>query len=94
MKLIDLAQTPSNYYLIYDNCHDFFLKNYLKDKGFLSEFEAAHYLRQIIMGLELYREKGFPPRDINIKNIMKHGKTVRIDDFGFEKFFSYIEQKL
>ena len=48
----------------------------------MSENNAKHWIRQILLGLHHLQQKGVCHRDLSLENIVVHGKTCKIIDFG------------
>jgi len=48
----------------------------------MSEKNAKHWFRQILLGLHHLQQKGVCHRDLSLENIVVHGKTCKIIDFG------------
>ena len=91
VRLIDLKQTPSHYYIVMEYCNGGSLLSCLK--GFMSKYkkpfseEIVQYLmRQIVRGLKYIHENGIIHRDIKLDNILvKFYSQDDLDNYNMMK---------
>ena len=71
------------------------LKEYMENKGALSDVEALHFIKQILKGLAHAHERGIVHRDIKPHNILllKNG-TIKITDFGIDRLTKFDTQTI
>ena len=85
VKLIDLKQTPSHYYIVMEYCNGGSLLSCLKKymtlyKKPFSEEIVQYLMRQIVSGVKYIHEKGIIHRDLKLDNILV--KFYSEDDFN------------
>merc|ERR1711976_1074353 len=87
IRLYDLLESGSSYYLVMQLCNQGDVRQYMKKRGvtFLKEDEAVFFMKQIAMGFaELHKQKVMH-RDFKTDNLFMHDSTVIIADLGFAK---------
>jgi serine/threonine-protein kinase len=86
LKFISIKGGKSRPYIVMEYLNGRTLASHLREKGRLTEGEAAHIASQICDGLEYLHRQGVIHRDLKPENIMlcKDG-TIRIMDFGIAK---------
>ena len=75
VKLIDLKQTPSHYYIVMEYCNGGSLLHCLRKfitiyKKPFSEEIVQYLMRQIVRGVKYIHEKGIIHRDLKLDNIL------------------------
>lgn len=85
MRLYELMETASNYYLVIRYCNQGDLEAYLKIHKKLTEEEAVYFLRQIMNGFCVLHANKVMHRDVKLANIFLDNDQVVIGDFGFAK---------
>ena len=85
VRLIELKQTPSHYYIVMEYCNGGSLLSCLKKymtlyKKPFSEEIAQYLMRQIVSGVKYIHEKGIIHRDLKLDNILV--KFYSEDDFN------------
>ncbi|CAK82447.1 unnamed protein product (macronuclear) [Paramecium tetraurelia] len=85
VKFIDFSETPNNIYFFLEYCNGGDLDMLIKDKGKLSEQEAADIFLQIAEGCSYLYDKSVFHRDLKPENILIHNGTAKLADFGFAK---------
>ena len=87
LHLHDYLESANNYYLVIDYCNQGDFEHYLKTKGvkFLEEERAVYFLKQIMNGFQVLREKKVLHRDFKLANLFVNDETLVIGDFGFAK---------
>mmetsp|Transcript_12186 Transcript_12186/g.22840 ORF Transcript_12186/g.22840 Transcript_12186/m.22840 type:complete len:492 (-) Transcript_12186:1515-2990(-) len=56
----------------------------------LNEARAKHWFRQILLALHHLQQKGVCHRDLSLENIVVHGKTCKLIDFGMALRIPYV----
>ena len=93
VKLIDIASTANNYYIILEYCNGGTLKNYITNykkknaKDHLTERESIIIFEEICNAFKSISEKNIVHRDIKPSNILIHNGKIKIADFGFSIIF-------
>lgn len=87
IRLYDIYQDQTNYYLIIDYCNQGDFLNYLRlvNKNWLDENEAVFFLKQLRNAFVDLRSHQVMHRDIKLENLFLHNKTLKLGDFGFSK---------
>jgi serine/threonine protein kinase len=88
MKVVYLMYTSNNYYIILEFCNSGSLSSKIKEVGdnnFIPERTCLAYLFQIVAGITEMHSNKIIHRDIKPDNILFHGDTVKIADFGMAK---------
>lgn len=85
VKFIELKQTPTHYYLIYEYCNGGTLEGHLKAVPTLSENEALSIFGQIVEALRVLVNRGVVHRDLKPSNILFHNGVLKVADFGFAR---------
>ncbi|CAK84542.1 unnamed protein product (macronuclear) [Paramecium tetraurelia] len=81
VKLFDVCESQSNYYLIQELCQQGDLKKILKEQQ-LNEKEAIKILRDILSGYQILLKYGIVHRDIKPANILNSNGVFKLGDFG------------
>jgi serine/threonine protein kinase len=84
LRLVDLLEDSSNFYIVTDFCHAGDLSRHIQTNRYLNEQQSKVLFRQIVQGIWSLHSSGFAHRDIKPENILlnNHGQ-VCIADFGF-----------
>ena len=87
IRLYDIYQDQTNYYLIIDYCNQGDFLNYLRklNRNYLDEPEAIYYLKQLRNAFIDLRKNQVMHRDVKLENLFIHNKTLKLGDFGFSK---------
>lgn len=89
VQLIDVQKDPLFYYIFLEffPCNELF--NIVIQKGKLTEYEAAYFFKQLLMGLQYIHSLNIAHRDLKPENILvdKCGR-VKIVDFGLSIILS------
>ena len=85
VKFIELKQTPTHYYMIYEYCNGGTLEGHLKAVPTLSENEALSIFGQIVEALRVLGNRGVVHRDLKPSNILFHNGVLKVADFGFAR---------
>ena len=87
IRLYDIYQDQTNYYLIIDYCNQGDFINYLKNLGqnYLEEDEAIYFLKQIKNAFVVLRNNSVMHRDIKLENMFVTDHVLKLGDFGFAK---------
>lgn len=87
IRLYDIYQDQTNYYLIIDYCNKGDFLNYLQkmNMNYLDETEAVYFLKQLRNAFIELRKNRVMHRDIKLENMFIHDKTLKLGDFGFAK---------
>ena len=87
LKLKEFLESSKNYYIVMQYCNKGDFESYLskQPKNFLEEKEALYFLKQIMNGFQVLRQKEVMHRDFKLANIFLNDKTLVIGDFGFAK---------
>lgn len=87
IRLLDLLQDGSNYYIIMELCEYGDLYKYIVDNGRLNELESRYYLKEILEALKYVHAQGVVHRDIKPENILLDvDGHVKLSDFGLSRF--------
>lgn len=85
LKLYDVLESKTNYYLVLQHCRGGDLEQFLKglkiDK-FVSESQAIFFLKQLVNGFQVLREHNVIHRDLKLANIFIDKDRLVIGDFG------------
>lgn len=87
IRLYDIFQDQTNYYLVLDYCDSGDFVAFLKKKGknYLEEKEAIYFLKQLRDAFIVLRKHQVMHRDIKLENLFVNGTTLKLGDFGFSK---------
>lgn len=87
LHVYDLFVTENNYYLITDYCDQGDLDQFMEDNRikYFEEWQAVHYLRQLMRGFVELRKHKILHRDLKLANIYVNKGELVIGDFGFSK---------
>ena len=88
MPLIGARNFNGQIAIISEYAPDGSLEDLLREKGKLSEIEAAEMTIGILEGLQHLHESGIIHRDLKPANILLDGKTPRLTDFGISRIIS------
>ncbi|CAD8102016.1 unnamed protein product [Paramecium sonneborni] len=81
VRLVDVCESQSNYYLVQELCKQGDLKRILKQKQ-LEEQEAIKILHDILSGYQILLKKEIVHRDIKPANILNCNGIFKLGDFG------------
>ncbi|CAD8102778.1 unnamed protein product [Paramecium sonneborni] len=81
VRLLDICESQSNYYLIQELCRQGDLKRILKQKQ-LEEQEAIRILHDILSGYQILLKNEIVHRDIKPANILNCNGIYKLGDFG------------
>ncbi len=88
IKVYEILENESYYYLIMEYCENGELFNHIVDLQRLSDEEASYFFYQLINGLEYIHSKGVVHRDLKPENLLLgKGNLLKIIDFGLSNFF-------
>ncbi|CAD8121385.1 unnamed protein product [Paramecium sonneborni] len=98
IRLVESFENRSHIYLVTELIKDGDLYDYVEEKKYLSEEEAAMVLSQLIEALLCIHSMGIVHRDIKPENIMivlnqNSIKQVKIIDFGFANYLSILNER-
>ncbi|CAD8213388.1 unnamed protein product [Paramecium octaurelia] len=98
VRLVESFENKSHIYLVTELIKDGDLYDYVEEKKYLAEEEAALVLSQLIDALESIQQMGIVHRDIKPENIMivlnqNTIKQVKIIDFGFANYLSILNER-
>ena len=83
IKIYNIIEDESNYYIIMEYASKGELFNYIVSKKKLDEKEAADFYCQLIHGLEYIHKNGITHRDLKPENLLiKYNNILTIIDFG------------
>lgn len=87
LHVYDLFVSENNYYLITDYCDQGDLDQFMSDNRIrhFEEWQAVHYLRQLMRGFVELRKHKILHRDLKLANIYMNKGELVIGDFGFSK---------
>lgn len=87
IRLYDIYQDQTNYYLIIDYCNQGDFASYISSIGqnYLEEAEAIYFLKQIKDAFVVLRNNLVMHRDIKLENMFVHDHKLKLGDFGFAK---------
>jgi Serine/threonine protein kinase len=66
------------------------IMNDINAQSRLNEDRAKHWFRQILLALHHLQQKGVCHRDLSLENIVVHGKTCKLIDFGMALRIPYV----
>jgi serine/threonine protein kinase len=66
------------------------IMNDINAKSRLNEARAKHWFRQILLALHHLQQKGVCHRNLSLENIVVHGKTCKLIDFGMALRIPYV----
>ncbi len=91
LKLFELYQDDTNYYLITEYCAGGELFNKIKSLNCLTEKLAADYMKQILSAIVYCHEKNIVHRDLKPENLLldskKNNAQIKVIDFGTSRKF-------
>lgn len=83
VQVYDVSHTEGLEYIVMELLDGITLKDYMKQKGTLSEMEFLHFAPQIARALEHAHARGIIHRDIKPQNILiLRDGSLRVTDFG------------
>lgn len=87
LKLKEFLESSKNYYIVMQYCNKGDFESYLskQPKNYLEEKEALYFLKQIMNGFQVLRQKEVMHRDFKLANIFLNNNTLVIGDFGFAR---------
>ena len=89
IKVYEILENESYYYLIMEYCENGELFNHIVDLQRLSDEEASYFFYQLINGLEYIHSKGVVHRDLKPENLLLgKGNILKIIDFGLSNFYN------
>ena len=86
IKFIDVIKSVHNYYLVLEYCDGGDLAEYVESHE-MPEEKCVEFLKQIISGFKIIRQRRIMHRDFKLENVLLHEGKVKIADFGFSKQF-------
>ncbi|CAD8157767.1 unnamed protein product [Paramecium octaurelia] len=98
VRLVESFENRSHIYLVTELIKDGDLYDYVEERKYLAEEEAALVLSQLIEALQCIDSMGIVHRDIKPENIMivlnqNTIKQVKIIDFGFANYLSTLNER-
>ena len=91
LKLFELYQDETNYYLITEYCNGGELFDKIKSLNSLSERMAADYMKQILSAIVYCHENKIVHRDLKPENLLLDSKKpnaqIKVIDFGTSRKF-------
>ncbi len=95
VDVYDVSLESDSLYIVMEYIDGITLKEYISQKGILSDIEALHFVKQILNGLSHAHERGIVHRDIKPHNIilLKNG-TIKITDFGIARLTKFDTQTI
>jgi serine/threonine protein kinase len=94
VELIDHFDDQDAYYLILEKAPDGDLLEHILRRTGLSESEARHMLKQLLMAIEYLHDNYYLHCDIKLENILLFGDTVKLADFGLAHQYRPGEKQL
>jgi len=92
LKLIEIYEDNENVYIVMELVDGSELFDRIVDKGYYSEKNTVHIVKQILHAVKYLHEKGIAHRDLKPENLLCSGsgshEVVKIADFGLSKVFS------
>ncbi|KAM3132941.1 hypothetical protein pb186bvf_014937 [Paramecium bursaria] len=85
VKLIDVCESASNYYIIQEFCEGGDLAKFLQMHQNLPEEKSKDVLVQILLGFQELIKSGIIHRDLKPANILINKGVFKLADFGFAK---------
>eukprot|EP01125_Pyxidicula_operculata_P006175 TRINITY_DN2152_c0_g1_i1.p1 TRINITY_DN2152_c0_g1~~TRINITY_DN2152_c0_g1_i1.p1 ORF type:complete len:379 (+),score=106.87 TRINITY_DN2152_c0_g1_i1:41-1138(+) len=96
LKLIEIYEDEENVYIVMELVDGSELFDRIVEKGYYSEKNTVHIVKQILDAVKYLHEKGIAHRDLKPENLLCSGsgrnEIVKIADFGLSKVFSGEEQ--
>ena len=85
-KFFASFQTNNNVYFVIEYVHGGDMRNFLNQRGKLSEELARHFSSEILLALEYLHEENIIYRDIKPRNVLiDQNGHIRLIDFGLAK---------
>jgi len=92
LKLIEIYEDNENVYIVMELVDGSELFDRIVDKGYYSEKNTVHIVKQILHAVKYLHEQGIAHRDLKPENLLCSGsgshEVVKIADFGLSKVFS------
>lgn len=87
LHLYEFIYSKKHYYLVVQYCEQRDFESYMTSKGirYFEEAEAVYFLKQIMNGFVVLRERKILHRDFKLANLFMHEDRIVIGDFGFAK---------
>lgn len=94
VKLLDILETPSNFFIAMELVEGGELFDHIVSRGFYSEGQAIDIIKQLCEVVSFMHSHGVAHRDLKPQNLLctKNGK-VKVADFGLSKIFLNEEMK-
>jgi len=91
LKLIEIFEDDENVYIVMELVDGSELFDRIVDKGYYSEKNTVHIVKQILHAVKYLHEQGIAHRDLKPENLLCSGEgaheVVKIADFGLSKIF-------
>jgi len=92
LRLIEIFEDDTNVYIVMELVVGSELFDRIVDKGYYSEKNTVHIVKQILNAVKYLHDKGIAHRDLKPENLLCSGsgsnELVKIADFGLSKVFS------
>lgn len=86
VSIFDVSLTKKTEYFVMELIDGITLKQYMQQRGVLSESELMHFITQILKALEHAHSRNIIHRDIKPQNVMiLRDGTVKVTDFGIAR---------
>jgi len=96
LKLIEIYEDEENVYIVMELVDGSELFDRIVDKGYYSEKNTVHIVKQILNAVQYLHSKGIAHRDLKPENLLCSGsgshEIVKIADFGLSKVFTGEEE--
>jgi len=96
LKLIEIYEDDENVYIVMELVDGSELFDRIVDKGYYSEKNTVHIVKQILNAVQYLHSKGIAHRDLKPENLLCSGsgshEIVKIADFGLSKVFTGEEE--
>lgn len=90
VSIFDVSLTRRMEYFVMELIDGITLKQYMQQRGVLSEAELEHFIIQILKALEHAHSRGIIHRDIKPQNVMiLRDGTVKVTDFGIARMANH-----
>ncbi|KAI6212251.1 Non-specific serine/threonine protein kinase [Aphelenchoides fujianensis] len=84
-RLFQVVETPTKIYLVLEHCEGGEMFDYIVRRTRLSEPEARHFFRQLVMAIAYAHKQGYVHRDLKPENLLlKDPLQLKVIDFGPE----------